>query len=82
MLGETPRNERRRPVTNAASIRQNTTMRDLVHGAIGALIAYAVYKLSGHALWSLAALLLYVPIYLALRDRIPVRNRNRGAERN
>ena len=68
-------------MTNSAAMRQNTGMRDLVHGAIGALIGYGVYKLSGHAFWSLAALLLYVPIYLVLRDRFPVRNRSRGAER-
>ena len=46
-------------------------MRDVAHGAIGALIAYAVYRLAGHAGWALAALVLYVPIYLALRDRFP-----------
>ena len=55
-------------------------MRDLAHGAIGALIAYAVYKLSGHAIWSLVAVVLYVPIYIKLRDRIPVRSRNRADE--
>ena len=53
-------------------------MRDIAHGAIGALIAYAVYKLAGHAGWSLAALALYVPIYLVVRDRFPVpRSRSR-----
>ena len=53
-------------------------MRDVAHGAIGALIAYAAYKLAGHAVWSLAALVLYVPIYLKLRDRLPPRSRGRG----
>ena len=57
-------------------------MRDVAHGAIGALIAYAVYKLAGHAVWSLVALVLYVPIYLALRDRIPFGNRGRSGDRN
>ena len=57
-------------------------MRDLAHGVIGALIAYAVYKLAGHAGWSLAALVLYVPFYLMVRDRISFRNRDRPARRN
>ena len=57
-------------------------MRDLAHGVIGALIAYAVYKLAGHAGWSLAALALYVPFYLLVRDRISLRNRDRPARRN
>ena len=61
---------------------QNTGMRDVAHGAIGALIAYAVYKLAGHAVWSLAALALYVPIYLALRDRFPSGKRHRAEDRN
>ena len=54
-------------------------MRDVAHGAIGALIAYAVYK---HAGWSLAALVLYVPIYLALRDRFPPGRRSRAEDRS
>ena len=70
------------PVTPAAPIGQNTDMRDVVHGAIGALIAYAVYQLTGHAVWSLAALALYVPIHLALRDRFPARSRNRAGDRS
>ena len=57
-------------------------MRDIAHGAIGALIAYAVYRLAGHAGWSLAALVLYVPIYLALRDRFPPGRRSRAEDRN
>lgn len=57
-------------------------MRDVAHGVIGALIAYSVYKLAGHAVWSLVALTLYVPIYIVLRDRIPSRNRDRTVERN
>ena len=57
-------------------------MRDVVHGAIGALIAYAVYKLAGHAVWSLVALALYVPLYLVLRDRFPIRSRRRADDRN
>ena len=57
-------------------------MREIAHGAIGALIAYAVYKLAGHAVWSLAALALYVPIYLALRDRFPSGKRHRAEDRN
>lgn len=57
-------------------------MRDLAHGVIGALIAYAVYKLAGHAGWSLVALALYVPIYFKLRDWMPLRNRGRAADRN
>ena len=52
-------------------------MRDVAHGAVGALIAYAVYKLSGHAAWSLAALVVYIPIYITLRDRLPRRSRDR-----
>ena len=71
-----------RPVTTAAPIGQNTDMRDVVHGAIGALIAYAVYQLTGHAVWSLAALALYVPIHLALRDRFPARSRDRAGDRS
>ena len=69
-------------VTPAAPMGQNTGMRDLAHGVIGALVAYAVYRLAGHAGWSLAALALYVPIYLALRDRFPKRSRGRDEERN
>ena len=57
-------------------------MRDLVHGAVGALVAYAVYQLAGHAVWSLAALALYVPIYLVLRDRFPTRTRSRADDRS
>lgn len=57
-------------------------MRDLVHGAIGALVAYAAYQLAGHAVWSLVALALYVPIYLALRDRVPSRDRSRADDRS
>ena len=57
-------------------------MRDVAHGAIGALIAYATYILAGHAVWSLAALAIYVPIYIVLRDRIPLRNRGRTVSRN
>lgn len=57
-------------------------MRDVAHGAIGALIAYAVYKLAGHAGWSLAALVLYVPLYLVLRDRFPPGRRSRAEDRN
>ena len=53
-------------------------MRDLVHGAIGALVAYAVYQLAGHAVWSLVALAVYVPIYIVLRDRVPSRDRGQG----
>lgn len=68
-------------MTPAASMGQNRDMRDLVHGAIGALIAYAVYKLAGHAGWSLASVALYVPVYLVLRDRFPVRNRDRTVDR-
>ena len=64
-----------------ASLGQNSAMRDLAHGVIGALIAYAVYKLAGHAVWSLAALVLYVPVYLLLRDRFPLRERGRAADR-
>ena len=71
-----------RPVTVGDAFRQNTGMRDVAHGAIGALIAYAVYKLAGHAGWSLAALVLYVPIYLALRDRFPPGRRSRAEDRN
>ena len=56
-------------------------MRDLVHGVIGAFVAYAVYKLVGHAGWSLAAVALYVPIYLVLRDRVPSRTRDRTVKR-
>ena len=56
-------------------------MRDLAHGVIGALIAYAVYKLAGHAIWSLAALVLYVPVYLKARDRFPLRERGRASDR-
>ena len=70
-----------RPVTLPASFGQNRGMRDLVHGVIGALIAYAVYKLAGHAIWSLAALALYVPVYLKARDRIPFRGRGRTSDR-
>ena len=69
-------------MTVGASFRQNTGMRDVAHGAIGALIAYAVYRLAGHAGWSLAALVLYVPIYLALRDRFPPGRRSRAEDRN
>ena len=69
-------------MTAGASFRQNTAMRDVAHGAIGALIAYAVYKLAGHAGWALAALVLYVPIYLALRDRLPPARRSRAPDRN
>ena len=69
-------------MTLAAPIRQNTGMRDVAHGVIGALIAYAVYKLAGHAVWSLAALALYVPIYIVLRDRFPIRSRRRADDRN
>ena len=57
-------------------------MRDIAHGAIGALIAYAVYKLAGHAVWSLVALVLYVPIYLAVRDRFPTRSGRRADDRS
>ena len=57
-------------------------MRDIAHGAIGALIAYAVYQLAGHAVWSLAALALYVPIYIVLRDRFPIRSRGRADDRS
>ena len=57
-------------------------MRDVAHGAVGALIAYAVYKFSGHAVWSLAALALYVPIYLVLRDRFPLGDRGRAGDRS
>ena len=57
-------------------------MRDLAHGAIGALIAYAVYKLAGHAVWSMVALALYVPLYLVLRDRFPLGKRGRAADRS
>ncbi len=57
-------------------------MRDLVHGAIGALVAYAAYQLAGHAVWSLVALALYVPIYIALRDRFPSRDRRRADDRS
>ena len=57
-------------------------MRDLAHGAVGALAAYAVYQLAGHAVWSLAALALYVPIYLVLRDRFPTRTRGRADDRS
>ena len=57
-------------------------MREIAHGAIGALIAYAVYKLAGHAVWSLAAVALYVPIYLVLRDRFPAGKRGRATDRN
>ena len=57
-------------------------MRDLAHGVIGALIAYAVYKLAGHAIWSLAALAAYLPIYLMVRDRLPLRKgRGRTSDR-
>ncbi len=73
---------RYRPVTPAAPIGQNTGMRDIAHGVIGALIAYAVYKLAGHAVWSLAALAIYVPVYFALRDRFPVRSRGRADDRS
>lgn len=69
-------------MTVGASFRQNTGMRDLAHGVIGAVIAYAVYKLAGHAGWSLAALVLYVPIYLALRDRFPPGRRSRADDRS
>ena len=69
-------------MTPAASMGQNTDMREIAHGAIGALIAYAVYKLAGHAVWSLVALALYVPIYLVLRDRFPLGNRGRAEDRN
>ena len=69
-------------MTPAASMGQNTGMRDVAHGAIGALIAYAVYKLAGHAAWSLAALALYVPIYLVLRDRFPTAKGPRAEDRN
>ena len=57
-------------------------MRDLAHGVIGAFVAYAVYKLAGHAGWSLAAVALYVPIYLLLRDRIPFRDGGRADNRS
>ena len=57
-------------------------MRDVAHGAIGALIAYAVYKLAGHAIWSLVALAIYVPIYLVVRDRVPLRRGDRTVDRN
>ena len=57
-------------------------MRDVAHGAIGALIAYAVYKLAGHAIWSLVALAIYVPIYLVVRDRVPLRGRGRTDDRS
>ena len=57
-------------------------MRDIAHGAIGALIAYAVYKLAGHAIWSLVALAIYVPIYFVVRDRVPLRRRDRTGDRN
>ena len=57
-------------------------MRDLVHGAIGALVAYAVYQLAGHAVWSLVALAVYVPIYIVLRDRVPSRDRGRANDRS
>ena len=66
-----------RPGDGAGSLGQNSAMRDLAHGVIGALIAYAVYKLAGHAIWSLAALAAYLPIYLMVRDRLPLR-RGRG----
>ena len=66
----------------AASLGQNSAMRDLAHGVIGALIAYAVYKLAGHAVWSLAALAVYLPIYLMVRDRLPLRRgRDRTSDR-
>ena len=69
-------------MTPAASMMQNRGMRDVAHGAIGALIAYAVYKLAGHAVWSLVALVLYVPIYLVLRDRFPPGKRGRADDRS
>jgi len=69
-------------MTVGDSFRQNTDMRDVAHGAISALIAYAVYKLAGHAGWSLAALVLYVPVYLALRDRFPWGRRGHAGDRN
>ena len=69
-------------MTPGVSFRQNTGMRDVAHGAIGALIAYAVYRLAGHAGWSLAALVLYVPIYLTLRDRFPPGRRSRAEDRS
>ena len=69
-------------MTPDSPIRQNTGMRDIAHGALGALIAYAVYKLAGHAVWSLAALALYVPVYLVLRDRFPLGKRSRAADRH
>ena len=69
-------------MTAGAPFRQNTEMRDIAHGAIGALIAYAVYKLAGHAGWSLVALAIYVPIYLALRDRFPLAKRSRAEDRS
>ena len=66
----------------AASLGQNSAMRDLAHGVIGALIAYAVYKFAGHAVWSLAALAVYLPIYLMVRDRLPLRRgRDRTSDR-
>lgn len=46
-------------------------MRDLTHGAIGALLAYAAYRWFGHAVWSLVAVALYFPFYLKFRDRFP-----------
>lgn len=57
-------------------------MRDLAHGAIGALVAYAAYQLAGHAVWSLVALAVYVPIYIVLRDRVPSRDRGRADDRS
>ena len=57
-------------------------MRDLAHGAIGALVAYAAYQLAGHAVWSLVALAVYVPIYIVLRDRVPSRDRGRPDDRS
>ena len=69
-------------MTAGASLGHNSGMRDIVHGAIGALIAYAAYQLAGHAIWSLVALVVYVPIYLKLRDRLPFRTgRGRAADR-
>ena len=57
-------------------------MRDIAHGAIAALIAYAAWKLAGHALWSVVALAAYYPIYFKLRDRLPTRTgRDRIADR-
>jgi len=55
-------------------------MRDLVHGVIGAVIAYAAFKLAGHAIWALVGLGLYFPIYLKLRDHIP--RRKPGSDRD